>query len=150
MEYVSGNIYLRAPTALMARDETVLGHRHNFDHTTFCDRGSLEVSLLHVTKPDAAGRPIDAEIEKQWVLRATDDINWCLILKGRFHMLRALEDGTRYRCIYAHQAPQAITYHAPGGRVDPALTMRDESGQLWVRVNEKIVQVTSEWADAYR
>ena len=38
MEWVSGNIFIR-PNAMMAPGGAVLGHTHNFDHTTFFQRG---------------------------------------------------------------------------------------------------------------
>lgn len=149
MEYVSGNIFIRTPKARMKKDEVVLGHRHEFDHTTFVTRGRLEVSLITPTKVNAFDEPLDATIDKVFVLDADDEVNWQLILKGRFHILKALEDGTSYQCIYSHRTPQAVTLDRQGQLPQGPMTRRDADG-LWLRVDEKIVQVTSEWADAYR
>ena len=151
MEFICGPVYIRQPNdGFMKKDEVVLGHRHNFDHPTFVTHGSLEISLLTATEVNADGNPLNATVDKVVVINAGDEINWHLVLKGRFHALRALEDGTRYQCIYAHQMPQAISIEHPGQRIDPPITKRDEDGVLWVRVNEKIVQDSAEWAEAYR
>ena len=150
MEYMSGNIFIRASSSPMRKDELVLGHRHNFDHTTVVLAGALEVSLLTAKTVNAAGNPLDADVEWSQVIRAGDQIPWVLILKGRFHMLRALEDGTRYGCFYAHQMPQALTVENPGERHQPPYTKRDNAGVLWVRVDEKIVQGTAGFQESYR
>jgi hypothetical protein len=148
MELISGNIFIRA--GAMKKDQLILGHKHNFDHTTYVKKGAIEISLLTQTDVDVAGLPLTANVEFSRVIRASDEINWCLILKGRSHVLKALEDDTEYHCIYAHQAPQAITLENQGQFADAPLSKRDPEGNLWVRVNEKIVQTTSEWAESYR
>lgn len=150
MEFVSGNIFIRVPKEAMKAGETVLGHAHNFDHTTVCLAGALEISMLKVLSVNAEGQPVDIEVEYTTTLRAGVPVPWHLILKGRRHMLKAVEDGTVYGCFYAHQMPQALTVGEPGGRVNPPYTKRDDDGTLWVRVDENIVQETSSWVEAYR
>lgn len=150
MEYMSGNIFVRTNDVPMRAGEVVLGHRHNFDHTTFVKRGRLEVNMLDVRTVNAYDQPVEAVVVESIILDPADAIDWRLIPKGRYHMLRALEDGTFYRCIYSHQFPQALTLDRPGGQKQLPYTMRDEGGVLWVRVNEKIVQDTAAWALAYQ
>lgn len=149
MDYISGNIYIRTTNA-MKKDEVILGHRHNFDHTTVCLSGSLEVSLLKPTELNEEGNPLAAEVDKTVTLHAGDEMPWFLVLKGRFHALRALEDGTRYGCFYSHRIPQALNIEHPGGVETPPISKRDENGVLWVQVDERVVQDTAEWAAAYR
>lgn len=134
----------------MGKDQVVLGHRHNFHHPTFVTHGSFEICLLDATEVNAEGNPLEAKISERFIVRADDPINWMLILKGRFHTLRALEDHSRYQCIYAHQMPQALSIDEPGQAHEAPITKRDEAGVLWVRVNEKIVQDSAQWAAAYQ
>lgn len=150
MEYVCGNLYIRQPNeGFLTKDQVVLGHRHNFHHMTMITHGSFEICLLEATEVNAEGAPLNAQVLEQFVVRADDEINWVLILKGKFHTLRALEDHSRYQCVYAHQMPQALSVGEPGQTKEPPITKRDENGVLWVRVNEKIVQDSAEWAAAY-
>lgn len=149
-EYISGNIFIRAHETPMKKGDKVIGHRHNFDHTTYINRGTMKITLLNATEIDPLGNPLEASIDKEMVVDSTDTTNWALILKGRFHILEALKDDTVYHCIYSHQMPQALDIESPGGLKDYPLEKRDESGNLWVRVNEKIVQSTSEWSEAYK
>lgn len=150
MEYISGNLFVRVPQASMKAGEVVLGHTHNFDHTTYVQKGSMEISLLNVTEVDANGNPLESTVDMSRVIHCTDQQNWCLILKGRYHLLRALEDGTVYHCIYAHREPQAMVISGPAVERSNPMYQRDESGVLWMRIDEKIVQETNAWADAYR
>lgn len=150
MELAIGNIYLRVPNAPMAKDDVVVGHQHHFDHTTFVLQGAFEISLLSVKSVDAQARPLEADIDYTTTIQAGDEVPFHLILKGRYHIIRALEDGSRYACIYAHQYPQALSMGEQGQRVDPPLTKRDEDGTVWVRVNNNIVQTPCGWVEAYR
>lgn len=150
MELISGNIFIRMPHEAMQKDQVVLGHKHNFDHTTFCTRGALELCLLDVETVNAHGLPLDAKVAEVFVLKASDDINFQIVMKGRYHTIRALEDGTRYQCVYAHRAPQAISIEDPGQRHQEPYTKRDADGVLWVRVDESIVQDAAGWTEAYR
>lgn len=95
MEYVSGNIFIRQmffPTAGFV----VVGHRHDFDHTTYVARGSLRIERL-----DAHGN-----VERSIVKTASAGYNWCLIKAGVIHRLTALEDDSMGHCIYSHRDPQ--------------------------------------------
>lgn len=132
----------------MAAGELILGHRHNFSHPTFCTHGALEVCLLNVSKVDAQGNPLDAVVDFTCVLRAGDEVNWVLILAGRWHTLRALESGTRYQCIYGARLPTAISPDQPGS-TDYPLVKVDEKGVVWYRADERIVD-TSSWVEARR
>lgn len=133
----------------MSNGDTVIGHKHNFDHTTYVKSGSMLIELLNVTKIGAFGEVEEAEVEKSFTINSQDDINFVLIKKGKFHKLTALEDGTSYHCIYSHRYPQALSIGNPGQMPELPTTKRDADNTLWVRVNEDIIQVTSEWADAY-
>ncbi len=148
--HCGAGIFIRQSKAEgMRADEVVLGHRHTFDHVTFVTRGAIEVSLLEATKLNADGNPLDAAIVWTRVIRADDAENWVLVQKGRFHTLRAVEDGSRYQCTYASRLPQSITVHVQGQQSQMPLVKRDESGVLWYRADDKIVE-TSDWAEAYR
>lgn len=150
MELISGNIFIRVPVEPMKAGEAVLGHAHNFDHTTVCLSGALEIVLLDVHEFDAFGRPTKSSEVERHIIRAGDKIPWMLILKGRWHAITALEDGSRYGCFYSHQYPQAINMMEPGNVPTPPTTKRDEDGTLWVRVNEDIAQDSQGWAAAYQ
>lgn len=95
MEYVSGNIFIREMGFLKAGD-VVDGHAHDFDHTTYVTRGSIQIERL-----DALGR-----IEKTVVKKASQGYNWILIKAGVCHRLTALEDNSMGHCVYAHRNPQ--------------------------------------------
>jgi len=145
----AGIFFRRSKREGMSIDKPVLGHRHNFDHVTFVTRGRIEVSLLEADEVNAYGHPLNARVVESRVISADDDCNWFLVLKGKFHMLKALEEGSRYQCTYAAQLPQSITEHMQGARKQEPLMKRDENGVLWYRANPHIVE-TSEWAEAYR
>lgn len=150
MELISGNIFIRVPVEPMKAGEAVIGHAHNFDHTTVCLSGALEIVLLDVLEMDAYGRPTQTKEVERHIIRAGSKVPWMLILKGRFHAITALEDGTRYGCFYSHQYPQALNMMEPGSVQIPPVTKRDEDGNLWVRVNEDIAQDSQGWAAAYQ
>lgn len=140
MEYVSGNIYIRAcsPDGLRS-GEQVVGHKHNFDHTTYVKRGSFLIEQL-----DELGSPVFSK-----VISSEDEVNWILIPKGKIHRLTSQSDGSVYHCIYSHRLPQALTLHEPGQQAQPELTFTDKDGVVWYRSNDKIID-TSSWVEAYR
>lgn len=143
-----GGVRLRkSPPGGMKKGDVVLGHQHHFAHPTFVTDGALELAKLQVTKKDALGRPLQAEVVDRIVLRASDDINWALVEAGTFHMLTALEDGTRYQCIFAERLPTALTSHEHGQAIEPPETFVDADGVRWYRAVEGIVD-TSEWREA--
>ena len=151
MEYVSGNVFIRRSVpARMVKDQVIVGHLHNFDHTTLVLGAPIEVSLLDVTRVNADGNPVDAQVARSRIISPEDEQPWELILKGRWHMLRALEDGASYLCVYAHQFPQALSIGQQGQFPQAPYLRTDPDGTQWVRVDPKVVQVTSGWADAYR
>lgn len=91
MEYVSGNIFIR-PNKFTKAGDTMEGHTHNFDHTTFVTRGSFNALGKH---PD--GREV----------RATVSAGQHLLIRADWeHSFVALEDNSEFACIYAHRTPQ--------------------------------------------
>ncbi len=95
MEYVCGNIFLR-PMMFAKSGDTVDGHSHNFDHTTYCPRGAMRVESLND----------DGTVRNTAVLRSSDPLCWVLIEAKTSHRITALEDNTIGHCIYAHRTPQ--------------------------------------------
>lgn len=94
-EWVSGNILLR-PMRFPRAGDSVKGHAHNFDHTTYIVRGAVQIDRL-----DETGQVADSVIK-----RAGDTFCWVLIKAGVIHRLTALEDESLGHCIYAHRNPQ--------------------------------------------
>lgn len=151
MEFVSGNIYIRTPLdGTLKVNETVVGHAHNFDHTTYVKAGAIEVTIMEPTKVNYLGAVIEAEVVASKIIRATDEVNWMLIMAGKTHTLRALEDGSVYHCIYSHRLPQAVSIESPGEQPHFPTTKVDEDGVTWYREDPKILQNTSGWLEAYR
>lgn len=144
MEYLSGNIFVRQHDDPMHEGAVLIGHRHEFDHTTFCRAGALRIELVDVAPgvtvwADAlAAAPL-----RKFILRASDRINWMLIGAGKFHRITALEEGSIFQCVYSHRTPGALAESESVTRVDP-------DGSQWVKVNPDIVQDTARWAQAYR
>jgi hypothetical protein len=136
MEYVSGNILLREMIFENAGD-SIIGHEHTFDHTTYIPHGALRVELL-----DAEGDAV-----KSVVKRASERHNWVLIKAGVRHRITAVEDGSIGHCVYAHRVPQALVDHKGkdpeyDALLDKLMAMADERfGQ--------IVQVYDGWEKAY-
>lgn len=78
----------------MAKGEKVLGHKHNFDHVTYCAAGALAVRALND----------DGTARQEWRIEAGTVVNsHVLIEAGGLHELEALKDGTVYHCQYAHR-----------------------------------------------
>lgn len=152
MEKRSGNLFIRVPNEPMKKGEVVVGHQHNFDHTTFCVAGGLRIDLLDVHELNADGNPVEATIVASAELWAGENYsgqNWHLIEKGKFHQITALADGTVYQCVYSHRAPQAISMWPAGQRPSKPLTKRDEEGDLWMRVDETVTQESTHFGAAY-
>lgn len=91
-QFFSGNLAIRQLRFLRAF-WPVVGHAHNFDHTTYCLCGALLIEIL-----DANFNVIDSVI-----LRPSDEENWFLIEKQVRHRLTALEVGTKAHCIFSHR-----------------------------------------------
>jgi hypothetical protein len=99
-EWISGNIFIR-PNPLPKKGNMVLGHKHNFDHTTIVFTGSVHVK---------AKLPDGRVIEKDFVAPSH-----FLVKADVEHEIVALEDGTEFWCVYSHRDPQArITEHYTG------------------------------------
>lgn len=78
----------------MVKGEKVHGHKHNFDHVTYCAAGALAVRSLND----------DGSIKAEMRVEAGTLMNsHVLILAGVEHELEALVDGTIYHCQYAHR-----------------------------------------------
>jgi len=91
MEYACGNIYIRTNDPLK-KDQVVEGHKHNFDHATYCAAGALRIDRK-------LGEHVDTVEVRAGELPV-------LIRAGVEHAITALEDGSVYHCIYAHRLPQ--------------------------------------------
>lgn len=95
IEYASGNIYLR-PVHLIKAGDSVQGHQHYFDHTTFVVKGSVHVAAVsHLNCRNAERKTKDFTAGQHFLVKA----NW-------HHFIKALEDDTRFVCIYSHRTPQ--------------------------------------------
>lgn len=105
MEYACGNVFIRE-MVLDRAGQVVDGHAHNFDHTTYCARGSMRVDRL----------ADDGGVVDQVELRADAPVKaWVLIKAGVRHRITALQDGTIGHCIYAHRTPQGDVVQAHTG-----------------------------------
>ncbi len=67
------------------------GHRHNYDHVTFVQAGSLKV--FWKTAPD------DPENESR-VFKVGE---FFLVKKDVYHRIKAMKPGTRYVCVFTHR-----------------------------------------------
>lgn len=98
-----GNIYIR-PNEDMKKGQTIQGHKHNFDHTSFVTDGAV-----HVKAKLADGRVVERDFGKGFPYRHF------LVLAGVEHEITALEDGTNFYCIYSHRNSQGeITEYQTG------------------------------------
>lgn len=91
-EWISGNVFLRE-NLLENKGDKCIGHKHNFDHTTFVLRGSIHVKAI---LPD--GRIQEGDF-------GGDNYHF-LTRAGVEHELIANEDNTLFVCTYAHTTPQ--------------------------------------------
>jgi len=103
MEHVSGNIFIRTPDAPMKQGNTVLSHRHNFDHTTYIARGRARIEVVEPDRVTADGIVATWRALRSVEKAAYELYNWVLITKGTYHRIIALEDDTIYHCIYSHR-----------------------------------------------
>ena len=87
-EDVMGNIFVRRNR--MRKGEVIHGHAHAFDHVSYCTHGAVTVR---------AG-------EQVRTIRASDDRNYILIRAGVEHEITALEERTKFDCVYSHRTPQ--------------------------------------------
>ena len=94
MEHALGNIFIR-PGELGSPGTSVEGHKHNFDHVTYCVRGRLRID---------AALPNGERVSRE--IGAADPHPYVLIRAGIEHRLTSLEEGTAYHCIYAHRTAQ--------------------------------------------
>jgi len=91
-EFVSGSLFIRQmhlPTA----GHVVEGHKHKFDHTTYCVRGSVVAEVM-----DAQGNTLEF-----YTLDAKQGRNWLLIDKDKIHRITALYDDCLCHCIFSHR-----------------------------------------------
>ena len=91
MEWVSGNIYIRANNLAKAGD-LCEGHTHNFDHTTVVFQGSV-----HVRGELPNGSVIEQDFHAP---------SHFLVKANVKHTITALEDVTVFWCVYSHRTPQ--------------------------------------------
>lgn len=92
MEFVSGNILIR-PNGFMKAGETIVGHTHNFDHTSIVIYGEL-----HVVVKDIEGRIV---IQGDFIAGEH------FLVKAQYlHEMTSKVDGTHFICIYSHRTPQ--------------------------------------------
>jgi quercetin dioxygenase-like cupin family protein len=107
-EQALGNIFVRG----MHFDDKVRvvnGHKHTFDHVTYCILGKVLVERdFPIKNEDGTFSAYHAEKE----LGPGDYI---LIQAGVEHKITALTDGALCHCIYAHREPQGeIVQHFTG------------------------------------
>jgi hypothetical protein len=91
----------------MPAGTVIKGHKHNFDHVTYCVRGRLRIEAVL-----PGGDRVTREI-------GSDDLYpYVLIRAGVEHTLTALLDGTTYHCVYAHRTAQGDVVQAYTGWPD--------------------------------
>src|SRR5205807_3369730 len=97
MEFASGNIYIREMR--FDDDLPIVGHAHDFAHTTYVVRGGLRFEHL-----DAQGNVVRS-VDKF----ANQGRNWALILPRVVHRITPLvlqkDGGSLAHCIYSHRNP---------------------------------------------
>lgn len=96
MEWVSGNVFIR-PMHLRAVGEKIIGHTHNFDHTSIVFKGVVRIKAV---LPD--GRLVEREFGEG---RAT---RHALIKAGVSHEIEALTEDAEVWCVYSHRIPQGL------------------------------------------
>jgi quercetin dioxygenase-like cupin family protein len=99
---VCGDIAFRSDR--MPAGAVVESHAHDFQHTTFCTFGAIEIVWW-----EGAAR-------HSRVLRAGDLRPYMIIPAGVKHQLKALEDGSVYHCIYTHRTAQGEVVEYYTGR----------------------------------
>lgn len=149
MELNFGGIFARIPSLWMKAGEVVLGHAHNFDHPTFTLNGKIRLDMLDVSEWDVAGQPLNATVARSVILSCDDDQPGELVPKGRWHVITALEDRSRYMCIYASRMPQALSRHDPGKLPQKPYTIQVD-GVTYYRDIEGLVTDKTMWAESFR
>lgn len=76
---------------LAAICETSVGHKHNYDHVTFVQRGRIKV-IYRLTEDGPE------QTSKEF---ATGEL--VLIKAEVFHTIKALEPNTQYSCVFTHR-----------------------------------------------
>lgn len=106
-EFPLGNIYIR-PHIISKAGEKVAGHKHNFDHVTFVNKGSVRVTKTH---PDGI-----VEVKEFF---ATSFLGSFFLVKAEvIHEIEALEDNTIFLCVYSHRDPQGSVVQEYDGWAD--------------------------------
>src|SRR5260221_220182 len=107
MELSMGNIFIRK-SEYYKKGDIVETHEHNFDHVTYFPEGRwIAEKLAPVVLDDGSpvlheGRPTYNVLMKKEFNKGSS----VLIDAGVRHRFTALEDGSRYGCIYAHRTAQ--------------------------------------------
>lgn len=91
MEWVSGNIFIRANTLENVGDATQ-GHEHHFDHTTVVFTGGVKVTCK---TPDG----------KEFIQEFHAPAHF-LVKANYHHLIEAIEPNTIYWCVYSHRNAQ--------------------------------------------
>lgn len=94
----SGSLQLLKHENLQA-GQFVVGHKHNFDHTTIIFKGSIKI----VTPTRSV------------VFTAPDHV---LIKKEVEHEILILEDDTTYWCVFSHRDENGEVVQEPNGNID--------------------------------
>ena len=100
MEWISGNIYIRA-NALEKTGDAIPGHKHNFDHTTIFFTGSFRITAMLL---DGSQRVIEKQAPSHLLIRAEVE-----------HRIEALEPNSIFWCVYSHRTPQGDVVQEWGG-----------------------------------
>lgn len=90
-EFTLGNLQIR-PVKLAKAGDTIDGHEHEFDHTTFVWKGRVHI---HATCKEGCNK------EGEFAVPSA-----VLIKKEWRHTITALEDDTEFWCVYSHRTPQ--------------------------------------------
>jgi quercetin dioxygenase-like cupin family protein len=90
--FTSGNIQIR-PLQFAKAGDGIEPHNHFFDHTTYCVRGRMRVTVR-----DVAMNPL-REV-------SLGPGEWALVEAGKPHSIVAEVDDTLGHCIFSHRDPQ--------------------------------------------
>lgn len=92
---VIGPLGIRYPTGLQAAGDGNDSHAHTFDHVTICTLGAYRVEAT------VNGEQVVTEIRAPRPDKPA--MNMLLIKAGVEHKLTALEDNSKYECLYLHR-----------------------------------------------
>jgi len=85
--------------------QSILGHKHNFDHVTVCRRGRVKLEWLGVVSVDENGAPSEFTVIRFIELPAYAlQGSRCLVRKDTWHRITAIEESD-YECWYLHRNP---------------------------------------------